>query len=53
MGLPYDEEIMIVGRITWAQFTIVADRQTDRQMDRLTTTKNAHRAVKTAKINIK
>jgi len=31
MGLPYGEEIIIVGRTTWTQFTSVSDRQTDRQ----------------------
>ena len=30
MGLPYGEEIMIVGRTMWTQFTSVTDRQTDR-----------------------
>jgi len=31
MGLPYGEEIMIVGRTMWTQCTSVTDRQTDRQ----------------------
>ena len=29
MGLPYGEEIMIVGRTMWTQSTSVTDRQTD------------------------
>jgi len=29
MGLPYGEEIMIVGRTMWAQSTSVTDRRTD------------------------
>jgi len=33
MGLPYDEEIMIVGRTMWTQCTSVTDRQTDRETD--------------------
>ena len=36
MGLPCDEEIMIVGRTMWTQSTSVTDRQTDRQTDRWT-----------------
>jgi len=31
MGLPYGEEIMIVGRTMWTQCTSVTDRRTDRQ----------------------
>jgi len=31
MGLPYGEEIMIVGRTMWTQCTSVIDRQTDGQ----------------------
>jgi len=31
MGLPYGEEIMIVGRTMWTQCTSVTDGQTDRQ----------------------
>ena len=34
MGLPYGEEIMIVGRTMWTQCTSVTDGQTDRQTDR-------------------
>jgi len=35
MGLPYGEEIMIVGRTMWTQSTSVTDDgQTDRQTDR-------------------
>ena len=30
MGLPYGEEIMIVGRTMWTQSASVTDRQTDR-----------------------
>jgi len=36
MGLPYGEEIMIVGRTMWTQSTSVTDGQTDRQTDRRT-----------------
>jgi len=31
MGLPYSEEIMIVGRTVWTQSTSVTDGRTDRQ----------------------
>jgi len=31
MGLPYGEEIMIVGRTMWTQCTSVTDGQTDGQ----------------------
>jgi len=32
MGLPYGEEIMIVGRTTWTQSNVhECDKQTDRQ----------------------
>ena len=31
MGLPYGEEITIVGRTMWTQCTSVTDGQTDRQ----------------------
>jgi len=34
MGLPYGEEIMIVGRTMWTQCTSVTDRRTDRRTDR-------------------
>jgi len=34
MGLPYGEEIMIVGRTMWTQSMSVTDRQTDGQTDR-------------------
>jgi len=37
MGLPYGEEIMIVGRTMWTQSTSVTDRRTDRQTDRIIT----------------
>ena len=43
MGLPYGEEIMIVGRTMWTQWTSVTDRQTDRQTDRITITKTVQR----------
>ena len=33
MGLPYGEEIMIVGGTMWTQSTSVTDRQTDGQTD--------------------
>ena len=33
MGLPYGEEIMIVGRTVWTQSTSVTDRPTDKQTD--------------------
>jgi len=33
MGLPYGEEIMIIGRTMWTQSTSVTDGQTDRQTD--------------------
>jgi len=33
MGLPYGEEIVIVGRTMWTQCTSVTDRRTDRQTD--------------------
>jgi len=33
MGLPYGEEIMIVGRTVWTQSTSVTDRQTDVRTD--------------------
>ena len=36
MGLPYGEEIMILGRTMWTQSTSVTDRRTDRQTDRIT-----------------
>jgi len=31
MGLPYGEEIMIIGRAMWTQSTSVTDGQTDGQ----------------------
>ena len=33
MGLPYGEEIMIVGRTMWTQCMSVTDRRTDGQKD--------------------
>jgi len=43
MGLPYGEEIMIVGRNMWTQSTSVTDRQTDRRTDRIVITKTVQR----------
>ena len=43
MGLPYGEEIMIVGRTMWTQCTNVTDRQIDRQTDKITITKTVQR----------
>jgi len=42
-GLPYGEEIMIVGRTMWTQSTSVTDGQTDRQTDRITITNTVQR----------
>ena len=36
MGLPYDEEIIIVGRTVWTQSASVTDRRSNRQTDRQT-----------------
>jgi len=43
MGLPYGEEIMIVGRTMWTQSTSVTDRQTDGRTDRITITDTVQR----------
>jgi len=43
MGLPYGEEIMIVGRTMWTQCTSVTDRETDGQTDRITMSKTVQR----------
>jgi len=47
MGLPYGEEIVIVGQTVWTQSTSVTDRRTDgrtdRQSDRITITKTVQR----------
>ena len=43
MGLPYGEEIMIVGRTVWTQSTSVTDGRTDRRTDRITITKTVLR----------
>ena len=43
MGLPYGEEIMIVGRTMWTQSTSGTDGQTDRQTDRITIPKTVQR----------
>jgi len=40
-GLPYGEEIMIVGQTMWVQSTSVRDRQTDRHTYRFTMIKTA------------
>jgi len=48
MGLPYGEEIMVVGRTMWTQCTSVTDGQTDgrtnRRTDRITITKTVQTA---------
>jgi len=36
MGLPYGEEIVVVGRTMWTQCTSVTDGQTDGRTDRRT-----------------
>ena len=51
MGLPYGEEIMIVGRTVWTQCTSVTDGRTDRRTDRITITKTVQRIRRTVKIN--
>ena len=47
MGLPYGEEIIILGRTVWTQSTSVTDSQTDGwtdgQTDRITITKTVQR----------
>ena len=43
IGLPYGEEIMIVGRTMWTQCTSVTDGRTDRRTDRITITKTVER----------
>ena len=44
MGLPYGEEIMIVGRTMWTSVTDgQTDGQTDRQTDGITITKTVQR----------
>jgi len=43
MGLPYGEEITIVGRTMWTQSTSVTDGQTDGQTDRITIPKTVQR----------
>jgi len=47
MGLPYGEEIVIVGRTMWTQSTSVTDRRTDgrtdRRTDRITITNTVQR----------
>ena len=48
IGLPYGEEIMIVGGTMWTQSTSVTDGQTDgqtdRQTDRITIPKTVQRS---------
>jgi len=43
MGLPYGEEIMIVGQTMWTQCTSVTDGQTDGRKVRITITKTVQR----------
>ena len=43
MGLPYGEEIMIVGRTMWTQSTSVTDRQTNGRTELITITKTVQR----------
>ena len=43
MGLPYGEEMMILGRTMWTQSTSVTDGRTDGQTDRITMTKTVQR----------
>ena len=43
MGLPYGEQIMIVGRTMSTQSTSVMDRRTDGRTDRITITKTVQR----------
>ena len=43
MGLPYGEEIMIVGRTVWIQSTSVTERRTDGRTDRITITDTVQR----------
>ena len=43
VGLPYGEEIKIVGRTMWTQCTSMTDGQTDRQTDKITITKTVQR----------
>ena len=40
MGLPYGEEVMILGRTMWTQSTNVMDRRTDGRTDRRTDGQN-------------
>jgi len=55
MGLPYGEEIMIVGRTVWTQSTSVTDRQTKGQTELLSQRpcNTERRTVKTKRVNIK
>jgi len=50
IGLPYGEEIMIVGRTAWTQSTSVTDRQTDKRRERITITKTVQRKRRTVKM---
>jgi len=53
MGLPYGEEIVIVGRTMWTQCTSVTDGRTDGQTDRITITKTVQRIASHGKNVIK
>jgi len=52
MGLPYGEEIMIVGRTMWTQSTSVTDGRTDRRTDRITITKTVQRIASHGNYNV-
>jgi len=52
MGLPYGEEIMIVGRTMWTQSTSVTDGRTDGRTDRITMTKTVQRIASHGKNDI-
>ena len=43
MGLPYGEEVMIVGQTMWTQSPSVTDGRTDGRTDRITITKTVQR----------
>jgi len=53
MGLPYGEEIMIIGWTMWAQSTSVTDRQMDRQTDRFMMTNNNIIISQDSKVKVK
>jgi len=50
MGLPYGEEIMIVGRTMWTQSTSVTDKQTDARTDRQTDGQNYYHKYRATQI---